>query len=504
MHNINLINTNSTFPIIIKDGGLAMLSPWRNPGNHLFDCFLEIVKPESWGNSSHLISSSNSPVKESSNTESDDPWVLQTFPKNFIEKHDLQLDLKAVPNFVYPCIGLEVNVVENFSFVMTDAEAKWTYGFCRIAPNSETALVILSGLPWHDTFYKILNYVAEVLSNSSSCNTCNDEIWRFLETCQSSLQSTGRFPDPGTPFQISWASKNGLRHLDLTNSVPDPFGLPSIPENRNLSEYYNAVGVDTMLAIFAAMLCERRIIITSKKLHRLTACVQAANSLIYPMRWQNLYIPILPRHFVDYLSSLMPYLVGVPLPLFKRLSPGEYEDAVVVDVDTNTIFTPFHDEMQLPSEVITNFKRSLRSHRDLLGDVLPRAFLRAIVHLIGGYKHAFTFREGQKRISFQESVFLTTRSAGVKPFLNNILKSQMFRQFIEERLQFLNDGKGLTDEFEREAAIFADKIFKGNLAATRTSVGAVMHKGKQVAERIRSEGADLADKVKNTSSVKKL
>ena len=482
-----------------------MLSRARKTNNHLFDCFLEIVQPKSWGNSNDLISSLRQ-VKNSSNTEPDDPWVLLTYPKNYIEKHDQQLDLKAVPSFVYPCIGLEVNTVQNFSFVMTDAEAKWTYGFCRIAPHSETALVILSGLPWHDTFYKILNFVAELLNNSSGSQKSNndeDEVWRFLEACRCGLPSSGRLPDPGAPFHISWASKDGTTHQDFTSSVPDPYGLPSIPENRNLSEYYNAVGTETMLAIFAAMLHERRIMIISKKLYRLTACVQAANSLIYPMSWQHLYIPILPKHLVDYLSAPMPYLIGVPQPLFRRARPEEYGDAVVVDVDTNTISSPFHDVMQLPSEVIMNFKRSLRSHRDLLGDAVARAFLQAIVHLIGGYKDALTFGVGQKRISFDESVFLTSRSAGVKPFLNNILELQIFRQFIEERLQKLNDGKGVTDEFEREAAIFAEKKSKGTLGGTRTSAGTAVYMGKQAAATIKREGADLAHKVKNNSNVKK-
>ena len=482
-----------------------MLSRARKTNNQLFDCFLEIVQPKSWGNSKELITSMQTP-KNSTDNNADDPWVLQTYPTNYIEKHNQQLDLKAVPSFVYPCIGLEVNTVQNFSFVMTDAEAKWTYGFCRIAPNSETALVILSGLPWHDTFYKILNFVAELLNNSGNSignDSDGDEVWRFLEACRSGLPTSGRLPDPGTPFHISWSSRDGTTHSDFTSPVPDPYGLPSIPENRNLSEYYNAVGTDTMLAIFAAMLHERRIMITSKKLYRLTACVQAANTLIYPMSWQHLYIPILPKHLIDYLSAPMPYLVGVPLPLFKRARPEEYGEAVIVDVDTNTISTPFHDVMQLPSEVITNFKKSLRSHRDLLGDAVARAFLQAIVHLIGGYKDALTFREGQKRISFDESAFLTSRSAGVKPFLNNILELQIFRQFIEERLQMLNDGKGCTDEFERESAIFAEKKAKGTLGGTRTSAGTAVHMGKQAAATIKREGADLAHKVKNNSNVKK-
>jgi hypothetical protein len=32
--------------------------------------------------------------------------------------------------------------VQNFSFVLTDIDSKWTFGFCRLAPNSQTALVI--------------------------------------------------------------------------------------------------------------------------------------------------------------------------------------------------------------------------------------------------------------------------------------------------------------------------------------------------------------------------
>lgn len=81
---------------------------------------------------------------------------------------------------------------------------------------------------------------------------------------------------------------------------------------RNLTEYYNAVDCDNMIRIFASMLYERRIVFTSKRLYRLSACVQAANAIIYPMNWQHIFIPVLPTHLVDYLLAPMPYLIGVP------------------------------------------------------------------------------------------------------------------------------------------------------------------------------------------------
>lgn len=89
------------------------------------------------------------------------------------------------------------------------------------------------------------------------------------------------------------------------------------PTQRNLSEYYNAVDANNMAAIFASMLHERRIIVVSKRVSRLSACVQAANALIYPMQWQHIFIPVLPQHLTDYLLAPMPFLIGVSTALLS-------------------------------------------------------------------------------------------------------------------------------------------------------------------------------------------
>ena len=65
------------------------------------------------------------------------------------------------------------------------------------------------------------------------------------------------------------------------------------------------------------MLHERRVMIKSTRLSRLTGCVQAANSLLYPMQWQHIYIPILPKQLIEYLNAPMPFLIGVPAALLE-------------------------------------------------------------------------------------------------------------------------------------------------------------------------------------------
>jgi hypothetical protein len=196
---------------------------------------------------------------------------------------------------------------------------------------------------------------------------------------------------------------------------------------RNLTEYYNAVDTHNMMIIFASMLYERRIIFTSKKLKRLSACVQSANDVIYPMIWQHIFIPVLPMALIDYLLAPMPFLIGVPDEVMKKVQRHEIGEVVILDADTNTVSTPFDDLNNLPQEVITSLKRQLKNKSALLGDGVSRAFLRALVQLIGGYRDGLRIQEAQK-ITFDQEKFIETRPVSFQPFLREMLHLQIFQQ----------------------------------------------------------------------------
>ena len=66
----------------------------------------------------------------------------------------------------------------------------------------------------------------------------------------------------------------------------------------------------------------------------IASTLQAANSLIYPMDWQHIFIPILPRHLADYLAAPMPFLIGVPAPIMaESVKQHELSEVVVLDAD---------------------------------------------------------------------------------------------------------------------------------------------------------------------------
>lgn len=306
----------------------------------------------------------------------------------------------------------------------------------------------------------------------------------------SCLQNIYKFevPLPGTEITVPYGDNKFF-----VAKCPNHLKLPTIPENRDLSEYYNAVDANNMMIIFASMLYERRIIMVSKRLSRLSACVQAANSVIYPMQWQHIFIPVLPQHLIDYLLAPMPFLIGVNTSLMSKVQMDDIGEAVILDADNNTVKTPFNDVETLPDEVVSNLKRNLKSPSNMLGDCVARAFLRALVQLIGNYKEALQFREEDSKITFNKEKFVAIRPPHFQPFVEKMLELQIFQQFIEERLDRLNSGKQTSDEFELEVSVHCEK-----------SSSKVKQQYKQFVTNVRKEGGAIMKTVKSKSPLRLL
>nr|XP_033189839.1 DENN domain-containing protein 1A isoform X3 [Bombus vancouverensis nearcticus] len=167
-----------------------MGSRLRDNVQHLFECFCEVAAP----------------------LGEKPPWILQKYPTSFLDEEIL----KSVPKFAYPC-EIENLMVQHFSFVLTSIDSKWTFGFCRHDPKTDTALVILSVLPWHEIFYKLLNNIATLMSNGTG-----EDLWKFLETVYKSP-----VPIPGSSISIPVPNSK----VNFVCQSPKQFQLPSIPEN---------------------------------------------------------------------------------------------------------------------------------------------------------------------------------------------------------------------------------------------------------------------------------
>ncbi|XP_065115588.2 DENN domain-containing protein 1B isoform X2 [Paramisgurnus dabryanus] len=362
-------------------------------------------------------------------SENEDPTVLWKFPQDFGDQDVLQ----TVPKFCFPFDMERVSqtqVGQNFTFVLTDIESKQRFGFCRLTSGCRVCICLLSYLPWFEIYYKLLNTLADYLLKHQE-----DDLNDMLETLHNQP-----VPKPNTPVNLS---------VHSCFIAPDINRLPTIPESRNLTEYFVAVDVNNMLHLFASMLHERRIIITSSKLSTLTACVHGSTALLYPMHWQHIFIPVLPPHLLDYCCAPMPYLIGVHLSLLERVKSRSLEDVVILNVDTNTLESPTDDLHNLPSDVVSSLKSKLKKQSTATGSGVARAFLHAQAALFGSYRDALRYKPGEP-IIFCEKSFVAHRSSTMRAFLEMAVNLQLFKQFIEDRLAKLNAGRGFTDVYEEE------------------------------------------------------
>ncbi|XP_033056215.1 DENN domain-containing protein 1B isoform X2 [Trachypithecus francoisi] len=382
-------------------------------------------------------------------SENEDPVVLWKFPEDFGDQEILQ----SVPKFCFPFDVERVSqnqVGQHFTFVLTDIESKQRFGFCRLTSGGTICLCILSYLPWFEVYYKLLNTLADYLAKELE-NDLNE-----------TLKSLYNHPVPkaNSPVnlnvnqEIFIACEQVLKDQPalIPHSyfiAPDVTGLPTIPESRNLTEYFVAVDVNNMLQLYASMLHERRIVITSSKLSTLTACIHGSAALLYPMYWQHIYIPVLPPHLLDYCCAPMPYLIGIHSSLIERVKNKSLEDVVILNVDTNTLESPFSDLNNLPSDVVSALKNKLKKQSTATGDGVARAFLRAQAALFGSYRDALRYKPGEP-ITFCEESFVKHRSSVMKQFLETAVNLQLFKQFIDGRLAKLNAGRGFSDVFEEE------------------------------------------------------
>ena len=138
------------------------------------------------------------------------------------------------------------------------------------------------------------------------------------------------------------------------------------------------------VTLVASMLLERRIILVARDADTVSAAVHAANALLYPFRWQHIYLPLLPlalkvwrgvgrgsdrsnggarggacvtrskapssrspspphgllHRVQDYLAAPMPYLVGIQAECLPALRGMALEETVLIDLDRLGSCTP--------------------------------------------------------------------------------------------------------------------------------------------------------------------
>lgn len=113
--------------------------------------------------------------------------------------------------------------------------------------------------------------------------------------------------------------------------------LNEIPGSRTIDLYalFRCLSLENIVALFEFAMSESRIIFLSSHTSMLHLACHAIASLLYPIKWASIFIPVLPARLIAALEAPCPYIVGVERR-YERIDLPE-DDYVLVDLDKDTI-----------------------------------------------------------------------------------------------------------------------------------------------------------------------
>jgi hypothetical protein len=141
-----------------------------------------------------------------------------------------------------------------------------------------------------------------------------------------------------------------------TLSPPNSAMLPSLQSDPPLRSVCRTLRTTPLLTLFASLLFERRILITSSALENITCIAHSVSRLLFPLSWQHIFIPIMPEHLLDYCTATVPFVIGVHKSLLPIVQRMPLEPHVIIDVDAGTVASPFDDYNLIPLELVSFLK----------------------------------------------------------------------------------------------------------------------------------------------------
>jgi hypothetical protein len=129
-----------------------------------------------------------------------------------------------------------------------------------------------------------------------------------------------------------------------------------IPASRSTDLYalFRSLSLENIVALFEYAMSESRIIFLSSHTAMLHLACHALASLLYPLSWASIFIPVLPARLLSALDAPCPYIVGIERRYEKIELPDD--DYVLVDLDKDTI-----DATSLPNRLPKQVRRKLMS-----------------------------------------------------------------------------------------------------------------------------------------------
>ncbi|KAL7520492.1 hypothetical protein ACHAWX_005254 [Stephanocyclus meneghinianus] len=256
----------------------------------------------------------------------------------------------SLPQFCHPQgtdvlrASTEYKMPKIHYFVLTDSNAGKLFGTCltfyeEFVPDDQTyhptgstkktlyaprVLCLLSTWPYLIAFR---TYLTQLYRLATTTDLMQAPIERYVLNICEEVPA----PQPGSfAVQLSILGSN-VRFW--APPAKQPIAYVSLP----FKLLFECLDINNLMYTWYSLACERKVLLVSGQMSLLAVCAEILCSLLFPMRWSHLYIPLLPLSLSPMLDAPMPYLCGISRENFECVVGDIGDETVVVDLDRNVI-----------------------------------------------------------------------------------------------------------------------------------------------------------------------
>ncbi|KAH9251816.1 hypothetical protein BASA81_010259 [Batrachochytrium salamandrivorans] len=282
----------------------------------------------------------------------------------------------------------------NFTFILVNNNVK-LFGFC---------LEVWEPLPGADELDLDLLYAPTVYCYLTRLPLSHWEFrWILAQTVRA--RSTGFFPrvvnrvllEIPTPLpglfsvEFDLLGRRQIALPDFVSSLP-PLLYPDL-----CSHLLGWFSVEDVVRLWIAALTEQKILLHSTNRETLGMLSESLVQLMYPFKWENGFIPVLPTSLMQIFDAPIPVILGLHTKALKLIPESAQIDEVFIQVDADRCTIQFPEDTgdRLPVELKVRLFRMIRQaqlkERDAgKRDKLIRfAFVECLASLLQGYRECF-------------------------------------------------------------------------------------------------------------------
>ena len=290
-------------------------------------------------------------VKITPNGDGSEFSFTSIYKKNDKTANDLN---KSLGRFCFPYKEVPFPPAEKltFSFAFTDENKKNSYGFVHSQEiqGVRTAFALVSNYFHPSLFCEIVTAVCDLYIKNPQ------EAENYLSNLLH-LQLIRR------PYDWSFTMKAGLNIKNVDHLSPDN------EISKLLNFMFVHFSINDILSTIVALLLDCKIIVLSSHIELLGQTIFAILGLIYPLQWQNAFIPLLPSVLEEFLGSPMAYIIGVHSSMASLLLQETVDRYFVLNPDCHYSVIIGMDDY--PAEILDQIDKSAEDIRAKLSKYKP-------------------------------------------------------------------------------------------------------------------------------------